>query len=310
VAVLAGCREPVVIILVLISYFTVISGKPLDGVLLLVVAGALAWEAGQRRRRGGRRPARAAGRGPGGPPGSRHRPGTAGADLAAAGPPAAGPAGAGTAGKDTAGKDTAGAGTAGAGTAGKDTTGKDTTGKDTTGKDAAGEDAAGADAAGADAAVLAAAGEAAAGPSAVPASWFTAGQPRATRRSWLLAGAVLAGGALYAVVVGSFTRYSWPATIPVIVLGAAVVGRGWRGPVRSRPEPGPLPLAGAAVWGVVALAGCLWELSALLQQPTFEASSYAHPTISTLTDPLLAGPPGRSLVLAAWLALGWALVRR
>lgn len=249
-AAVAGCREPVVIILVLISYFTVISGKPLDGVLLLAVAAGLAWDAGQRRRS---RAGTAAGRGAGGAPASGD--GIAGAGPAAASPPAAAAAGEG-------------------------------------------------------APVLAAAGEAAAGPAAMMAGWLTGGQTPATRRGWLLSGAGLAGGALYAVLVGSFARYSWPATIAVVVLGAAVVGRGWRGPMRSRPDSGPLPLAGAALWGAVALAGCLWELSALLQQPTFEASSYAHPTISTLTDPLLAGLTGRSLVLAAWLALGWSLVRR
>jgi hypothetical protein len=45
-------------------------------------------------------------------------------------------------------------------------------------------------------------------------------------------------------------------------------------------------------------------------QPSITTDSYAHPTISTLTDPVLAASPGRSLVLAAWLAFGWYLVER
>jgi hypothetical protein len=60
----------------------------------------------------------------------------------------------------------------------------------------------------------------------------------------------------------------------------------------------------------VVLAGCLWELQALLQQPNLTASSYTHPTISTLTDPVLAGWGGRSVLLAVWLLLGWFLVER
>jgi hypothetical protein len=48
----------------------------------------------------------------------------------------------------------------------------------------------------------------------------------------------------------------------------------------------------------------------LLEQPTMTTDSYAHPTISTLTDPLLSTWAGRSLVLAAWLGLGWFLVER
>ena len=52
-AVLAGFREPVVWILLAIAFFTSISGKPVDGVLMLIVAIGLAWDAGRRARDGG-----------------------------------------------------------------------------------------------------------------------------------------------------------------------------------------------------------------------------------------------------------------
>lgn len=120
----------------------------------------------------------------------------------------------------------------------------------------------------------------------------------------------LACGAVYALVVGSFSRFSWPATVPVVALGTTVVIIGWRGPRRFRPVPGPLPVAGTALWGGVFVAGCLWELASLLQQPNLETGSYAHPTISTLTDPVLATTAGRAVFLAAWLVLGWFLVER
>ena len=120
----------------------------------------------------------------------------------------------------------------------------------------------------------------------------------------------VACGALYAVVVGSFARFSWPATAAVTGLGALVILIGWPGPVRSRPVPGRLPLPGTALWGGVLAAGGLWELWSLFQQPSLSQTSYAHPTLSALTDPLLAGQPGRALVLAAWLLFGWYLVRR
>jgi hypothetical protein len=67
---------------------------------------------------------------------------------------------------------------------------------------------------------------------------------------------------------------------------------------------------GLLLWLAVILAGCLWELQALLQQPNLTASSYTHPTISTLTDPVLAGWAGRSLLLVVWLLFGWFLVER
>jgi hypothetical protein len=187
-------------ILLAIAFFTSISGKPVDGVLMLIVAIGLAWDAGRRAR--------------------------VAADPARADPAEAGAAG------------------------------------------------------------------------------------RAGRHRWLPVLALLAGGAAYADVVGSFTRYSWPATAGIISLGTVVVLIGWHGPLRHRPAGKRLPVAGTVAWCVVLVAGCLWELAALLLQPSITTDSYAHPTISTLTDPVLAGSPGRAAVLAAWLALGWYLVER
>ena len=133
---------------------------------------------------------------------------------------------------------------------------------------------------------------------------------RGGRRRVVLAGALLAGGAAYAGVVGSFSRYSWPVTACIIGLGTAVVLIGWHGPVRAPPVSGRLPVAGTLAWVAVLVVGCLWELGALLQQPSLTTDSYAHPTISTLTDPVLATSPGRAVVLLAWLALGWYLAER
>jgi hypothetical protein len=205
VSVLAGFREPVVWILLAIAFFTSISGKPVDGVLMLIVAIGLAWDAGRRARYGG----------------------AAGAAEGQAEPGEARPDG-----------------------------------------------------------------------------------HVGSRRRVLIVIALLAAGAAYAGVVGSFTRYSWPATAGIIGLGTLVVLIGWHGPLRHRPDRGRLPVAGTLAWGVVLVAGCLWELAALLLQPSITTDSYAHPTISTLTDPVLAGGPGRALVLAAWLAFGWYLVER
>ena len=120
----------------------------------------------------------------------------------------------------------------------------------------------------------------------------------------------LASAALYAAAVGSFVPYSWPATAAVTVLGAIVVAVGWRRPLPTQPAPAKLPLPGPVLWGGLLVAAGLWELSALLQQPDLTTESDAHPTISTLTEPLLASHGGRSVVLGVWLAIGWYLVRR
>jgi hypothetical protein len=122
--------------------------------------------------------------------------------------------------------------------------------------------------------------------------------------------AAVAAGASYAIIAGSFSRFSWPATAAVVSVGILVVLAGWMPPRRPRPDGGPLPGTGVLMWGGVLVAGGLWELWSLFQQPAMDTTSYAHPTISALTDPVLAAQPGRALVLGGWLLLGWYLVRR
>jgi hypothetical protein len=203
-AVLAGLRQPIVLILLLIAFFTTISGKPLDGFLMLTVATLLVWDAA-RTRLGGQ-------------------------------PLATGPA------------------------------------------------------------------------SVAP------GPARrrlvASRRVLAAALAWLAGGLLYAGLVGAFKRYSWPATIGVLALGCLMIAVGWQGPLRRRAALTGVALRRAWLWAVVLIAGGLWELRSLVQQPHLTTDSYAHPTISALTDPVLASHPGRSLILAGWLLIGWFLVGR
>jgi hypothetical protein len=195
---MSGLRHPVVIVLLLIAFFSTISGKPLDGLLMLSVAAGLAWDGRQR---------------PGAP---------------------------------------------------------------------------------------------AAGPAQGARSWpVTQGGLRLP-----VVLAFITAGVLYAVVVGSFIRFSWPATVGVVGLGAGVIVIGWHGPVRRRAVAGPPPRLGASLWGGTLVAGSMWELWSLSQQPSLDATSWAHPTISALTDPLLASHPGRSLALGVWLLLGWYLVRR
>lgn len=231
---LAGLREPVVVILLAIAFFTTISGKPLDGALMLVVAVGLAWDAG-RRARCAPAPGRTAGSPPPADPGAATQIGPEQADPGQAGR-----------------------------------------------------------------------GQPARAPASVPRVRAPAG---GLQRS-LAGAALLAGGVLYAWLVGTFSRYSWPATAAVTGLGVIVVLIGWQGPLLYRSARGRLPVVGTALWAGVLVLGCLWELVSLLRQPSLTITSYAHPTVSALTDPVLANAGGRSAVLAGWLALGWYLVRR
>jgi hypothetical protein len=199
----AGLRQPIVAILLMIALFTAVSGKPLDGFLMLAVATLLIFDSARYRRQ---------------------------AALSGSGASASG---------------------------------------------------------------------------AVPADTRRHGPRRLlVRAAWL------AAGALYCVVVGSFRRYSWPATASVVALGCLMIAIGWQGPLARRQPLGGEPLRRAWPWAVVLVTGGVLELGSLLQQPHLTTDSYSHPTISALTDPVLASFPGRSAVLGGWLLAGWYLVGR
>jgi hypothetical protein len=140
------------------------------------------------------------------------------------------------------------------------------------------------------------------------------GQGGPTARSATVGGVsgriATAAGLAFAVIVGGFARYSWPATVAVVSVGAMAIAATWRRPVPEGPEQAKLDTVGSAVWVTPFLALGLLELTNLLLQPSLKADSYAHPTLSVLTDPILASHPGRSVALLMWLAVGWFLVKR
>jgi hypothetical protein len=270
VTALTGLREPIVVLLLIIGFMSWISGKPLDGLLIVLAGACLAWDAGRSRQAV---PAEA----------SPVAASAAAASSVEAIPVEASPAEVGPAeASPVAG-----------------------------GPEVREEVVLTATAAASPPAGFTAAGAASGAPPTLIGAGQADGPPARARwhRSALLA-AGLAGGVLFAVVVGSFSRYSWPATAAVAGLGAVVVAIGWRGPRHTRPAPPRPPLVGLVLWGALAVACCLWELWSLLEQPNLATSSYTHPTISTLTDPVLSTWAGRSIVLAAWLGLGWFLVER
>lgn len=232
---LSGARQLIVLILLAIAFMTFISGKPVDGLLMLLAAAALSWDSGLRARQ-----------------------------VAAA-------------------QQVASATHARSAAADQADSGEITRASGYGSADAALEGSVGG---------------------------YPAWRPRAGRPRARVIGLGLAGVPTYALIVGSFGRYSWPATAGVVGLGSAVVVVGWGGPIRQREIPGQLPRTGVIIWTALLVFGGLWELGALLGQPNITTSSYAHPTISTLTDPLLAFSVGRATALVIWIAAGWWLVER
>jgi hypothetical protein len=62
--------------------------------------------------------------------------------------------------------------------------------------------------------------------------------------------------------------------------------------------------------GSLLVAASLWELGALLGQASLAQSSYAHPTIRTLTEPLLTTSLGWTIAVLGWIGLGSFLAER
>jgi hypothetical protein len=123
--------------------------------------------------------------------------------------------------------------------------------------------------------------------------------------AWMMAVAV----AGYAVLAGAPARFSWLATLAVVLPGTAVVVAARRPSSPRRRLPAARP-SGAVLWAVVLIAIAIWELINLLLQPSFTTGSWDHPTLSTLADPAFATHAGRAAGLAAWLGAGWYVMER
>jgi hypothetical protein len=137
-------------------------------------------------------------------------------------------------------------------------------------------------------------------------------EPRAEQAPLILpvppAWIVVMTALLYAVLIGEFGRYSWPATVGVTAVAAVGILLAWRGPLHPLHAPPEIHRGGGIAWAAVFVTLGLWELTQLLLQPSLTTDSWAHPTISVLSDPLLGGDIGRTIVLLVWLAVGWFLV--
>jgi hypothetical protein len=126
--------------------------------------------------------------------------------------------------------------------------------------------------------------------------------PRLRRRQAAAGCAAIA----YAWIAGAYPSFSWQSSAAVLAPGLLLLGYAAVTGPRRPPRPARrLDRRAVAVWSVPLLS-----FSALEIVNDLLGSTWAHPTLSVLADPLLAGHPGRSAAMLAWLAAGLALVRR
>ena len=122
---------------------------------------------------------------------------------------------------------------------------------------------------------------------------------------------MIAAALVYSWVVAAFRPFTWPmnlaVALPVVVLLVAVIASWDRSRVRPAPDPvnaRSRRIAGAVWVGLVVLLTA-WELAAFFSLPR-----QAHPTLSSIADDIMRTHPGRALMVALWLALGWLLFAR
>lgn len=119
---------------------------------------------------------------------------------------------------------------------------------------------------------------------------------------WPRRAAVTVAIGAYALVAARFRPLTAPATVAVLVAGVPLL---WYG-VRRRPRPAaPVGTRSAAVWAAVGTVAAAYEIGLFLGP-----DDAAHPTLSTLADPLLSTYPGRVLGYVCWLGTGAWLVSR
>jgi hypothetical protein len=122
-------------------------------------------------------------------------------------------------------------------------------------------------------------------------------------RSLAASGALLVAG--YAWIASGFQPFTRPSLIAIVGGGIVAIVAGAQLRLGVAPREAASPPRGAWSWAVLAAATSAWELQSFLQHPRHD-----HPTLSSLTNILLASHPARALALVAWLAAAVWLARR
>ncbi len=129
---------------------------------------------------------------------------------------------------------------------------------------------------------------------------------RATRRVLVM---VLL--AVLVLVLALAPLYGGVDTVVVVAIGVALMPIVWPQPATPTPKARPDAVRRAAfVWSVLAVVGFAWEIGAYFMSRPSLADEYAFPPLSDLVDPFVASPLGRAVLIALWLAGGYALIRR
>ena len=116
---------------------------------------------------------------------------------------------------------------------------------------------------------------------------------------------LLVGALAFSVLMGFQDSFTWHSYAGVVVASLIALWLGLRsGPTRLA---SPQRLTGRAIgaWSVPILA-----FSGLEITDNALGSNLAHPTLSSMLDPVFEVPAFRAIGVALWLFAGWQLVHR
>jgi phosphatidylserine synthase len=120
------------------------------------------------------------------------------------------------------------------------------------------------------------------------------------RATWRVATVVVAGLA-YSWIASGLRPFTHPEAvvvgIPLVVAGVAVL--------RMHPAEDDASRRGTWVWAALFVALVAWELVSYRLSPRVD-----HPTLSTTADWAMSTHPGRFVMFAAWLGVGYWLFSR
>jgi hypothetical protein len=123
---------------------------------------------------------------------------------------------------------------------------------------------------------------------------------RRGRATWWVA-AVVVAGLVYSWIASGLRPFTHPEAvavgIPLVVAGVAVL--------RMHPAEDDVSRRGTWVWAALFVALVAWELVSYRLSPRVD-----HPTLSTAADWAIGTHPGRFVMFAAWLGVGYWLFSR
>ena len=123
---------------------------------------------------------------------------------------------------------------------------------------------------------------------------------RRGRATWRVA-AVVAAALVYSWIASGLRPFTHPeavaVAVPLVVGGIAML--------RAHPDATDTTRRGPWVWAALIAALLTWELVSYRLSPRVD-----HPTLSSMADWAMSTHPGRFVMFAAWLGVGYWLFRR